>query len=100
MPPSSAVPKRLDEPRLDDRRVARPIGIARGVLADDELRDEEIAFLHRWLAAQEGLTTNPVVRDLVVEIEGAGRGGTIDEEENSVRPCSRRPKLCTTQPRP
>ncbi len=33
--------------RLDDRQVTELIGIARGVLADDALFDEEIAFLYK-----------------------------------------------------
>ena len=67
--------------RLDDRQITELIGIARGVLADGVLVDEEIALLYNWLIANEGMTNNPLIRIMIERISEALSDQIIDHDE-------------------
>lgn len=69
--------------RLNDRQVTELIGIARGLLIDGHLSDDEIHFLHRWLAANETITGNPLIATLVQRVEETLADGVIDEDERA-----------------
>ncbi|MCB1343353.1 MAG: BRCT domain-containing protein [Pseudooceanicola sp.] len=70
-----------NQARLDDRQVTELIGIARGLIVDGHLSDTEIHFLRGWLAANEGVTGNPLIGLLVDRIETVMADGVIDEDE-------------------
>lgn len=72
---------RYHRARLDDRQVTELVGLARGLIADGQLMDSEIEYLEKWLAASEGITSNPIVADLVRRITEARADGKIDEDE-------------------
>jgi NAD-dependent DNA ligase len=57
------------------------MGLARGLIADGELNDTEIEYLEAWLAATEGITSNPIIADMVRRINEARADGIIDEDE-------------------
>jgi len=69
--------------RLDDRQMTELIGMARGMIADGDLNDREVHFLHKWLAANEVITANPVIAKLVMRIEDVLADGVIDDEERA-----------------
>jgi NAD-dependent DNA ligase len=69
--------------RLDDRQVSELIGIAHGLMADNELKDSEIAYLHRWLVANSSVTDNPVVGTLIAKIHSVLADFRIDDEERA-----------------
>ncbi|WP_109317236.1 BRCT domain-containing protein [Pseudovibrio ascidiaceicola] len=67
--------------RLDDRQVTELIGISRGLLADNQLSDEEIRFLRKWLAASEGVVKNPLVANLYLRLNDVLADGVVDDDE-------------------
>lgn len=69
--------------RLDDRQITELIGLARGITADGALNDGEIEYLHKWLAASEGATANPIVCALGRRIEEALADGVVDDDERA-----------------
>ncbi|RCW84869.1 BRCT domain-containing protein [Paracoccus lutimaris] len=64
-----------------DRQVTELTGIARGLIADGHLSDAEIVFLHKWLAANEGVHSHPMVSRLIQRIEESAADKVIDEDE-------------------
>ena len=42
--------------RISARQVDELIGLARGLVADGQLNDAEVRFLHTWLAANAGVS--------------------------------------------
>jgi len=69
--------------RLDDRQVTELVGLARGLLADDFLSDDEIFFLRKWLAASEGVTNNPLLATFSQKLEQVLEDGIVDDEERA-----------------
>ena len=69
--------------RMGERQIHELIGIARGLLADGQLSDGEIEFLHRWLAASDGARANPLVAQLVGRLDAALVDGIIDDDERA-----------------
>lgn len=74
---------RYHRARLNDRQVTELVGIARGLIADGQLNDTEIEYLEKWLIASEGITSNPIIADLVRRIAEAREDGRIDEDERA-----------------
>lgn len=50
--------------RISSRQVDELIGLARGVCADGLLNQAEVEFLEKWLAANLGITDNPLTAAL------------------------------------
>lgn len=67
--------------RIGEKQVHELIGISRGLLADGQLNDREIEFLHRWLAANEGARSNPLVSQLISRLNASLADGVIDDDE-------------------
>ena len=67
--------------RLDDRHISELVGIARGVLADGQLVDAEVALLYNWLVVNEGMTRNPVVRLLYERVSEILADQIVTEDE-------------------
>lgn len=74
---------RYHRARLDDRQITELVGLARGLIADGQLNDSEIEYLEKWLVASEGITSNPIVADLVRRIAEARADGEVDENERA-----------------
>lgn len=70
-------------PAICDRQVTELTGLARGLIADGKLCDTEISFLHRWLAATEGVHSHPMISLLIDRIEASLADGIIDDEERA-----------------
>lgn len=81
--PDNAMLNTYSGARLNDRQVTELIGIARALVVDNHLSDDEIHFLQKWLAANEGITANPMIALLVARIEETLKDGVIDEDERA-----------------
>lgn len=69
--------------RIETRQVTELVGIARGLIADGELNDFEIEFLHKWLAANSGAQSNPMIGLLLERIRAIYEDGFVDESERA-----------------
>lgn len=69
--------------RIGEKQIHELMGIARGLLADGHLNDDEISFLHRWLAANEGARANPLISQLVVRLDDTLEDGVVDDDERA-----------------
>ena len=74
---------RYRNPQITDRQTAELIGLARGVIADGELTDGEIEYVHKWLVACEGIVGNPLISTLLKRIDEVLSDGRIDEDERA-----------------
>lgn len=66
---------------ISDRQMTELIGLARGLVADNELNDMEIEFLHKWLVASDAAHANPMIGQLLERIRDIYADGFVDEEE-------------------
>ena len=80
----------LKEPNsgnFDPSRLKQPLGellgLARGLLADEELSDTEIAFLHDWLEERYSITSAFPGNVIHARIKEVLEDGVITEEERS-----------------
>lgn len=69
--------------QIGDRQVSELIGIARGLVADGELNDSEIEFLHRWLVANGAAQQSPMIGLLLERIRDIYADGWVDEAERN-----------------
>ena len=66
---------------IRDRQLSELIGFARGLIADNELNDDEIESLYKWLIASDAATSNPIVGKIVERIRDVYADGYVDEDE-------------------
>ncbi len=57
------------------------LGVSAGLLADGDLNDEEISFLNRWLAKNEGIATTWPGKVVYARVRDVLADGVITEEE-------------------
>ena len=67
--------------RITSRQIDELIGIARGVTADGTLNQGEAEFLQKWLAANVGISDQPVVRTLYERVAEVLKDGVLDADE-------------------
>jgi NAD-dependent DNA ligase len=72
---------RVGGDRITSRQIDELIGIARGLVADDQINQSEVEFLRKWLAANAIISDQPVVRVLYRRITQMLADGIVDEEE-------------------
>jgi NAD-dependent DNA ligase len=72
---------RFGHERIESRQIDELVGLARGLCADEILNQAEVEFLHKWLAANLGISDNPVVATLYRRISLILSDGLVDEEE-------------------
>lgn len=68
---------------IGDRQITELVGVARGLVADGELNDIEIEFLHRWLVANAAAQANPMIGLLLERIRDIYADGYVDESERA-----------------
>ena len=68
--------------RLDDRQISELIGISHGLIADGKIDDAEVAYLQKWLAANAGITANPVIQNLPHRVNTMLSDKLFDAEES------------------
>jgi NAD-dependent DNA ligase len=74
---------RVGGDRIGSRQIDELIGIARGLVADDQINQAEVEFLQKWLAANLHISDQPVVRVLYKRITEMLGDGVIDDDEKS-----------------
>ena len=72
---------RVGGDRITSRQVDELIGIARGLIADNEINQSEIEFLQKWLGANLQVSNQPIIRVLYRRIGEILADGLADEEE-------------------
>ena len=70
--------------RIAARQVDELIGLARGLAADGDLNQAEVEFLQKWLAANEAISHQPLIRTLYQRINDVLADGVLDDEEKGV----------------
>ncbi|QND51530.1 NAD-dependent DNA ligase [Phyllobacterium sp. 628] len=74
---------RLGGDRISSRQIDELIGIARGLVADEKLNQAEVEFLHKWLAANAGVSDQPLIRVLYRRIDEILADGVVDADETA-----------------
>jgi NAD-dependent DNA ligase len=67
--------------RLSDRQIDELIGFARGIACDGSINQAEAEFLQKWLAANVGISNQPVVATLYQRVNEILADGVLDSEE-------------------
>lgn len=74
---------RVGADRITSRQIDELIGLARGLVADGKINQNEIEFLQKWLAANSAISDQPVVRVLYKRVNEVLADGVLDEEEKA-----------------
>ena len=74
---------RLGGDRLTSRQIDELVGLARGVAADGYLNQAEAEFLQKWLAANQTISDQPLVRTLYERINEVLADGFLDPDESA-----------------
>lgn len=69
--------------RISSRQIDELIGIARGLCADNQIKDLEVNFLEKWLAANLAASEQPLTKTLYRRIQEVLADGRVTEEERS-----------------
>ena len=72
---------RVGSERITSRQIDELIGLARGLIADDQINQSEAEFLQKWLAANSVISDQPVVRVLYRRVNQMLADGVVDEDE-------------------
>jgi NAD-dependent DNA ligase len=67
--------------RIDDRAVNELLGLAKGMIADGKVNNDEAHFFFKWLVANEGVKSNPVVALLMQRVGQMLSDGKLDKDE-------------------
>jgi NAD-dependent DNA ligase len=73
---------RFNRKSIDDRQIDTLIGISKGLVADGKVNQSEAEFLLNWLAQSRQSTSNPVVLNLLSNVEVMLEDGILDSEES------------------
>ena len=72
---------RVGSDRITSRQVDELIGLARGLCADNQLNQLEVQFLEKWLAAQLGVSDQPLIRTLYQRLQETLHDGVVTDDE-------------------
>jgi NAD-dependent DNA ligase len=78
-----ALRNRFGGDRISSRQIDELIGIARGVAADGALNQAEVEFIQKWLAANQGVSDQPLIRTLYHRVNEILSDGILDADEAS-----------------
>ncbi len=67
--------------RVASRQIDELIGLAHGLVADGHINQAEVEFLQKWLAANAGMSDQPLIRTLYDHVNGILSDGVADAEE-------------------
>ena len=67
--------------RISARQIDELVGIARGLCADGALNEKEVEFLRGWLAANVGISGQPLIATLYRRVDEILRDGIADADE-------------------
>lgn len=74
---------RFGRQRIAGRQMDELIGLARGLYADGEISEADVACLSSWLSAQAEITSHPMLRSLQNQLESVLADGVADAEERA-----------------
>jgi hypothetical protein len=69
--------------RLSSRQIDELIGIARGLVADENINQKEVEFLQKWLAVNIHVAGQPLIHTLYCRVNEILADGFVDEEEKA-----------------
>lgn len=72
---------RFNRKSVDDRQLDTLIGLSKGLLADGRIDPAEAKFLHQWLTQARQCAHQPVIVNLLSQVEAMLSDGQLDEEE-------------------
>jgi len=72
---------RVGNDRINSRQIDELIGLARGLVADGEINLREVEFLQKWLAANMGVSDQPLMAMLYRRVDEVLRDGILDNDE-------------------
>lgn len=73
---------RFNRKNIEDRQVDTLIGISKGLIADGSVNQAEAESLHTCLAQAQQNTNNPIIINLLYQIDGMLADGVLDKEES------------------
>lgn len=72
---------RLNNDRLQSRQVDELIGLARGLVADGNINNAEVEFLHSWLLNNLAISHQPLIATLYERVREILEDGVVDPDE-------------------
>lgn len=69
--------------RISSRQIDELIGLSSGLCADGVINQSEAEFLQKWLAANSGVSSQPVLSVLYQRVSEMLRDGVVDADERS-----------------
>lgn len=67
--------------RISSRQIDELIGLARGLIADGAINQQEVEFLQKWLVSNGGVSDQPIIRTLYKRVSQILADGIVDEVE-------------------
>lgn len=80
---SETLHNRFGEDRIASRQIDELIGLARGIAADGMINIREAEFLQKWLAANQGISDQPMIRVLFARVSEMLGDNMLDTEESA-----------------
>ncbi|MCC2610402.1 BRCT domain-containing protein [Neorhizobium petrolearium] len=74
---------RFENDRISSRQIDELIGLARGLVADGMLNQQEVEFLQKWLVANGAVWDQPVISTLYKRVTEILADGVVDQIEIS-----------------
>ncbi len=74
---------RVGGDRITSRQIDELIGLARGLVADNQINQAEVEFLQKWLAANAAVSQQPLIHRLYWRINQILSDGVVDETEKA-----------------
>lgn len=74
---------RVGDDRITSRRIDELIGLSRGIIADGHVNQAEVEILQKWLAANVGISDQPLIRTLYARVDEILADGVVDAEEQA-----------------
>jgi len=81
--PDDAKLRWMNSSRLQVRQVDELVGLAKGIVADSILNNDELAYLVRWLVANREVANDPVVDLLYERVRLMLADGVFDDDERA-----------------
>ena len=78
---SQPIQKIFNRARLDDRQLNELLGMAHGLIADDVINIEEVAYLQKWLVANTAVQENPLISNLLVRVNDMLANNVLEPNE-------------------
>ncbi len=75
--------QQVSNERVSGSQLDELLGVARGLLADGQINQDEVEFLETWLLANRDMSDLPVVNALYLRVREMLADGVVDEEDKA-----------------